>query len=113
VPGITSYVLRGGPCAGKTGSLTPGIIAAGEVDCQGGQYKITHPVQVVNGREVFKYAGKVPAPPKATVTAPRAHKGWSDMQRSVNHHWPAAMRRSEHHLRAAWRSLGKARKVHH
>lgn len=45
------------------------------------------------------------------VNAPQAHKGWADMRRSVNHHWPQALAASDRHIRIALRSIGKARKV--
>ena len=51
------------------------------------------------------------APPDNTVSAPRAHKGWADMRRSTNYHWPAALRDSDRHIHAALRSLSRARKV--
>lgn len=43
--------------------------------------------------------------------APRAHGGWADLRKSVNHHFPTALRRSERNINAALRSLGKAHKV--
>jgi hypothetical protein len=41
----------------------------------------------------------------------RAHGGWNDLRRSVNHNMPKALRTSEQHTRAALRSLSRARKV--
>jgi hypothetical protein len=113
---VSQIYLSGGPCDGKTVSaneITGGLV--GYIACGGGYYTANTAGRKHSGDLIFNYAGKTkPSPPGGgTVKAPRAHKGWADMQRSVNQHWPAAMRRSEHHLRAAWRSVGKARKVHH
>lgn len=46
-----------------------------------------------------------------SVTAPRAHKGWNDIRQTANRHWPAALAYSDRHIRAALRSVGRARRV--
>ena len=43
--------------------------------------------------------------------ASRAHGGWQDLRRSVNHRMPAALRKSGANSSAALRALSKARKV--
>jgi hypothetical protein len=110
----TAY-LEGGPCAGTTHTITAAESDTGEIVCKGALYRNIYSTKRHNGDLIFKFAGKASTGGTGTgaLPAPRAHKGWSDMQRSVNHHWPRAMSRSEHQLRAAWRSLGRARKVHH
>lgn len=45
------------------------------------------------------------------ISAPRAHKGWHDIRRSVNHNWPRALKASERQTRAALRRISHARKV--
>jgi hypothetical protein len=44
-------------------------------------------------------------------SAPHAHTGWADLQRSVNQKLPAAMNRADKDARDALRSLAKAHKV--
>lgn len=110
MPGVTSYVLKGGPCDGKTGRLSPPIVSAGQLVCKNGIYKITSPVQVVGGREVFKYAGKVSSGGDGGGAA-HAHGGWKDVRHSVNHTMPRSLNRAHSHLEAALRSLSHSRKV--
>jgi len=43
--------------------------------------------------------------------ASRAHGGWKDLQRSINHRMPAALQSSKRSTAAALRSLSHARKV--
>ena len=43
--------------------------------------------------------------------AARAHSGWNDLRRTVNHRMPKALRTSERNIHAALRSLSHARKV--
>jgi hypothetical protein len=49
--------------------------------------------------------------PVKPITAPRAHKGWADMRRSINHRWPHALHASDRQIRAALRSLHRAHRV--
>lgn len=51
------------------------------------------------------------AGPPPTLKAPQALRGWSDLQRSVNRHMPAALRASQHARNAARRELRRAGKV--
>lgn len=43
--------------------------------------------------------------------AARAHGGWNDLRRVMNHRMPKALRQSERHTAAALRALSKARRV--
>lgn len=43
--------------------------------------------------------------------AARAHSGWNDLRRTVNHRLPTALRTSQQNTTAALRSLSRARKV--
>lgn len=108
--GITQYVLRGGPCDGKQGTLTPAIEQSGQLTCNNHIYKITYPVQIDGGREVFKDAGAVPAP-KEGVSTPHTHHGWSDLQHSFNRNMPKSLNGARKYQEAALRSLGRGRKV--
>lgn len=49
--------------------------------------------------------------PIPQVKAARLHKGYADLQRSVNHRFPQALRRSQHSVNAGLRSIARARKV--
>lgn len=110
MPGITQYVLQGGPCDGDTGDLDPNIDSTGQLVCKGGLYKRVLPAKVVSGREVFKYAGKADTGGGA-VKAAKAHGGWSDVRKSVNRHMPHALSRSQRNTRAALQALHRARRV--
>lgn len=110
MPGITGYVLRGGPCDGKKGRLTPQIIQAGQLTCSSHIYKITSPVQVSGGREVFKDAGPVPKPPP-TIVGPKAHNGWHHLRRTMNKDWNPAVQQSRRNIRAALRAVSHGHKV--
>lgn len=46
-----------------------------------------------------------------SITAARAHHGWSDLQHSINHNMPTSLRNAERNTRVALRSLSKGRKV--
>lgn len=108
--GITQYVLQGGPCDGNTGDLTPAIDSSGRIQCGGHNYDRAEPVQVVGGRELFKDAGAIPAPPKPGVS-PRAHKAWAHLQHAVNREWPATLKDSGRMTSAALRALARTHKV--
>lgn len=45
------------------------------------------------------------------ASSPKAHHGWQDLRRSLNHNMPGALRASQRNTAAALRSLSKARKV--
>lgn len=108
--GVTGYILKGGPCDGNKGELTPEIEQSGQLTCQNHVYKITSPVQNDGGREVFRDAGAVPKQ-QTGVKAAAAHSGWGDIRKSVNHRMPDALRKSQHNTQAALRSLHRGRKV--
>lgn len=110
MPGITQYVLSGGPCDGKHGDLTPAIDSSGRIVCKNHVYKRVEPVQVQDAREVFKDSGVVAKPPP-TPNAPRAHHGWGDLRHSINHNMPAGLRAAQKSTAAALRELGHGRKV--
>lgn len=108
--GVTQYILKGGPCDGRTGQLSPAIDQSGQIDCQGHVYKRDEPVKIDGGREVFADAGAVPAPPPQPGT-PHTHKGWADLQHSFNVNLHKSLQRSDANTAAAWRSLSRASKV--
>jgi hypothetical protein len=93
MPGLTEYVLRGGPCDGNTGTLSPAIDQSGQLTCGGHIYKISSPVEVSGGREVFRDAGAVPAPAPGGI-APHATTGWNALRRVFNHNLPKTV----HHV---------------
>jgi hypothetical protein len=109
--GVTQYVLKGGPCAGNTGTLTPADDQTGEIVCKNHVYKRGNPAVVQGGREVFTDSGVVP-PPKKSDNAPKTHKGWNDLRHSLNHNMPAALRSADRSTGAALRNLSRGRKVH-
>lgn len=84
----------------------------------GNPYTVNDPAKVTDelktwGSVTFAdaYTSLTQTPPPKQITAPRAHKGWADMRKSINHHWPAALAASEHQIAVALRSLSRARKV--
>lgn len=108
--GVTQYILKGGPCDGKTGLLTPEIETTGQLTCQNHIYKITYPVQNDGGREVFKDAGAVPKPkPKTQPT--QSLQGWKAIRKSVNVTMRHSLQSSRRSSSSALRSLSRARKV--
>lgn len=102
--------LVGGPCDGTTHTITAAEADQGEIVCKGGLYKNPYTGQHHNGDLVFKYAGKANTTGGA-IKAAKAHHGWADVRKSVNHHMPAALRKSQHNTQAALRSLHRGRKV--
>ena len=107
---MANVYLKGGPCNGKTRTLTPAEADTGELVCKSSLYKNPETGAHHNGAIVFDYAGVAPGQ-GATVKAAHAHSGWRDVRHSVNHNMPGALRRSEKHMAAALRSLSHARKV--
>jgi hypothetical protein len=111
---VSKVYLQGGPCDGKSVSADEIVGGAvGYIACGGGYYTVDTAGRRHNGEVVFDYAGKKkPGPPDGSgVKAARAHGGWADMQRSVNHHLPKSLRNSELLTRAALRSLHRAHRV--
>jgi hypothetical protein len=106
--------LSGGPCDGKTVSaddIQGGLV--GYIACGGGYYTLDSKGKRHDGHAVFDYAGKnKPEPPGGnTAKAPHAHNGWSDLQRSVNRHWPKTLSRMAKLQRESLRSLHKVHRV--
>lgn len=108
--GVTTYVLRGGPCDGRIGQLSPAINQSGQLTCQNNIYKREVPAVVSGGHEVFRDAGAVPAPTKSATT-PHTHKAWADLQHSVNVNLPNALRNANRSSTHALRALSKASRV--
>lgn len=52
-----------------------------------------------------------PPQPPPNLKAPQALRGWKDLQRSINHKMPAALKDSERYRHEALRKLVRARKV--
>lgn len=105
-----TYYLKGGPCGGKTGTLTPNQPAPAEIDCGGGKYTESSPAQRRNGALVYDFAGML-SPSGGGGQAPHTHSGWARLQHSVNVNMPHNLNRSQRNNRAALRALAKARKV--
>lgn len=106
----STYYLKGGPCAGKTGELTPAEEQSQQITCGGHIYKEDAADNSQRPAIVFKDTGAVPAPPKGGGT-PHTHKGWSDVQHSVNVNLRHALNTSQRNTSAALRSLSRSRKV--
>jgi hypothetical protein len=106
--------LHGGPCDGKTVSaddIQGGLVAF--IACGGGYYTVNPAAKLHNGELVFDYAGKKkPGPPgDGSLNAAKAHGGWKSIRKSVNHHMPAALSKSQRTTQAALRTLNRAHKV--
>ena len=110
MPGITEYVLTGGPCDGKTGRLSPQDETLRQIECGGAIYREPNPAKIDSGHLVFRFAGKAPT---GTPAAPDAHAlhGWHDLSRSLHKRMPATLRAAEKNRQAALRTLNHARKV--
>jgi hypothetical protein len=107
-------LLVGGPCDGQTKTLNDTEWNAGETTCQGAVYVFDGVNRQPQHLDHFTYrpgAPKPPPPEGGGLSAPRAHHGWSDLQRTMNRKWPKALNASERLTRAALRSVSKARKV--
>ena len=109
-PGITQYVLKGGPCDGKIGTMSPEVEQSGQLTCQDHVYKRTGQLSSGVPREIFQDHGAVPKP-KQSVSTPHAHHGWQSLRKSINHTMPSALRKASKSQAAALRSLGRASRV--
>ena len=108
----TTAYLEGGPCDGKTQVVAVTGKAPLFVTCSDGFYNITKPHRYHNGDLVYTYAGIAPVPPPAgSVKAARLHKGYADLQHSVNVNMPTALTSAHRNLAAGLRSVHRARKV--
>ncbi len=104
--------LEGGPCARKLHTLKPGETDSGATQCKGGIYLVSKPARHRRGHLVFVFSKEqtdASKPPK--LKAAQLHKGYADIQHSVNRNLPHALRRSHHSLAAGLRSVHRARKV--
>jgi hypothetical protein len=108
----TAY-LEGGPCDGQTKKITVSESDSGTIICKGSEYLNDNGKKRPNGDIIFLFRAKVPTPPTTTTTisAPRAHGGWSDLQRSMNTKWPKSLNHSGRLTRASLRSLQRMHKV--
>ncbi len=109
-PPPTAY-LKDGPCGGTTRKLTAAELRNGTLTCKGATYNHT---DTLHGEDVvFEYQS--PTSGGGTGVTPlndtRAHKGWADLQRSLNQKWHPALIRSERLTRDALRSLSRTHKV--
>jgi len=103
--------LRGGPEDKVELSYTTPPPLPAKINYQGDIYDNAHRTAKDSGGltvHIYEYNA---VESKQAVSAPRAHKGWHDVRRSVNHNWPRALAASERQTRAALRSLGRGRKV--
>lgn len=104
--------LSGGPCDGRTHKVTPAEGDTGYIVCKGGRYNVTNPAKYRRGNLVFAYAGKYEPPGQAQpIKAAHLHKGYADLQRSVNRNLPSSLHTSRRYLAAGLRSVARARKV--
>jgi hypothetical protein len=108
--------LKGGPCDGKTVSLTAAEADTGEIVCGGHLYRNPETGARHNGAIIFNDTGTAPGPGgvggvTGGETATHAHKGWNDIQRSVNRNLPTAVSHMARLNRAALRALPRRRKV--
>lgn len=103
--------LDGGPSDGETiGYNVPPPLPA-KIDYSGSVYDNAHKTaQDSAGDTVHVFSYNAVASGEG-LSSPRTHHGWHDVRRSLNHNWPAALNDSERQIRAALRSLGRARNV--
>lgn len=102
--------LRGGPDNGVLldYSVPPPLPA--KIAYSGSLYEKSSGRKKVTGIDtyVYDYGGSTDG---SGVKAPRLHKGWHDLRRSVNDRFPSALRKSHHNTQAALRALSHAQKV--
>jgi hypothetical protein len=107
----TGYAyLEGGPCDKTRVKLNTAEEDSGTVDCKGGVYHFGSYGQRPNGDIIAKYAGKITTT-TTNVKAARAHKGWSDLRRSMNSTQPTELSSARRCLGAGLRTVARARKV--
>jgi hypothetical protein len=88
----------------RTGDLLPGFT------CEHVEYQPTARL-TSSGRVIYTTKASQQKPPAPAVKAARAHGGYADVQRSINHHMPRSLRNAHHLNREALRSLHRASKV--
>ncbi len=109
----TAY-LEGGPCNGKTRTITPAEADAGQIYCKGALYQNPEKGLHHGPSIVFKYAGAAPSSGTGTgpnINAPQALGGWKALRKSVNKGMPGALDYSQHVTARTLRTLSRARKV--
>ena len=108
----TAY-LQGGPCAGRTVTITPDEADSQTILCGGHTYHHTPGDNRKNGDLIFADQGVTSGGGSGsqTVNAPRALKGWKAVRKAWNRKLPATINYATHGNDAALRSLHKARKV--
>lgn len=103
--------LDGGPSAGvELGYQVPPPLPE-KINYSGAVYDNAHKTKQDSAGDtvhVFSYNAVASG---EGLAAPRTHHGWHDVRRSVNHNWGAALKDSDRQIRAALRSIGRARKV--
>ena len=108
--------LNGGPCDGREKTLTQAQFNTRLTTCGGATYTY-NPDQVIPGhRYIFDLLtpeGGSGGGGGGGPTATHAHKGWNDIQRSVNTTLPSALHRVAKLNRAALRAIPRRRRVHH
>ena len=109
------YTVRliNGPCSGQRKTLTPDEFAAGETTCKGAVYVYDGVTRPSGQLPHFTYRPGAPPPPSTggNLTAPRAHGGWQDLRRSINHKLPRSLNRAGSLTRAALRATSGGRRV--
>jgi hypothetical protein len=113
----TVRLIRG-PCGGTTKTLTQAEFENGQTTCKGATYVYDGVTRPSGQLPHFTYRAGAPPPPPpvgggSAGTASHAHKGWADIQKSVNRNLPTAISRAGAYNRAALRALASRRKVHH
>ena len=107
----TAY-LEGGRCDGNTHKITAAERDANLIKCKGSNYYRDVPHKTHGSDQVWAFIGNDPAPsPSPGAKAAKLHKGYADIQHSVNHNLPAALRASKRSLDAGLRALHRASKV--
>lgn len=108
----TAY-LQGGPCAGRTQTITAGEADSQTILCGGHTYHHTPGQNRPNGDLIFADTGAATggAGTSQTLKAPAALKGWKAVRKAWNKKLPATIQYATHGNNAALRSLHRARKV--
>ena len=104
--------LEGGPCDGETRKITPAIGDTGVIICKNHKYQTAYPSRHHGGSIVFIDLGAVPVtPPPSIGKNAKLHKGFADLQHSVNRNLPKSLKAAERSVSAGLRSIARARKV--
>lgn len=107
----TAY-LSGGKYDGTVVKLTDNEWNIGGILYKDSQYARVIPTKLHNGSAVFDFAFLFQPPPTSTgPKAARLHKGWSDLQHSVNRNAPDALHAARTSRAAGLRAIARASKV--